>query len=101
METSFIESTAFIRSTRRHTDSIAALQRLWTVCGGVAGAGDTNTFDLRVASEVLRTNTLLPVSLDTADGIEATRSLDTAGIQTFAILTNLSGGAVSVSGARS
>ena len=101
METSFIESTTFIRSTGRHTDTITALQRLRTICGGVAGAGDTNTFNLGVTSEVLRTDTLLPVSGDTAEGIEAAGGLEAAGIQTLAILTNLIGSTVPVSGARS
>lgn len=99
LKTSFIESTAFIRCTGGHADAITALESAGTVRGGVAGAGDPDTLHLWVASEVLGTHTLLPVSGHAAVGIEAAGSLAGARIIAPTILTHLIGLTVSISGA--
>ena len=97
LETPLIEGTALIRGTGWHADAITALESTGTVSGGVAGAGYPDTLHLGVASEVLGTDTLLPVSADTAVGIETTGSLAGAGIIAPTILTHLVGLAVSIS----
>ena len=99
LETPLIESTAFIGGAGWHADTITALQLGWTVGGGVAGAGDPDTLHLGVTSEVLGTDTLLPVSLSTAQSIEATGSLGAAQISALTILTDLGCLAVPISAA--
>ena len=96
LETSLIESTAFIGGTGWHADTITALQLSRTVGGGVAGAGDPHTLHLGVTSEVLGTHALLPVSGDAAVGIETTSSGAGAGVNTLTIVTHLISLAVSV-----
>ena len=96
LETSLIESTVLVRGAGRLTDPVTALQRVGTVQGAVAGAGDPHTLHLGVTGEVLRTDALLPVVLHTAEGVEATGSLETAGISTPAVITDLTGRAVPI-----
>ena len=90
LQTSLIESTVLVRGAGRLTDPVTALQRVGTVQGAVAGAGDPHTLHLGVTSEVLGADTLLPVSLSTAQSIEATGSLGAAQISALTILTDLS-----------
>ena len=96
LETSLIESTAFIGGAGWHADTITALQLCRTVGGGVAGAGDPDALHLGVTSEVLGTHALLPVSGDAAVGIETTSSGAGAGVNTLTIVTHLISLAVSV-----
>ena len=96
LETSLIESAVLIRRAGRLTDPVTALERVGAVQGAVAGAGDPHTLNLGVPGEVLRTDALLPVVLHAAEGVEATGSLETAGISTPAIVTDLTGWAVPI-----
>ena len=97
LETSLIESTAFIRGAGWHADTVTALQFCRTVGGGVAGAGDPDTLHLGVAGEVLGADTLLPVAGHAAVGVETTGPLAGAGISAAAILADLIDLTVSVS----
>ena len=99
LQTSLIESAVLVRGAGRLADPVTALERVGAVQGAVAGAGDPDTLNLGVTSEVLGTDTLLPVSLSTAQGIETTGSLGTAQVSAPTILTDLGCLAVSISGA--
>ena len=99
LQTSLIESAVLVRGAGRLADTVTALQRVGAVQGAVAGAGDPHTLHLGVTSEVLGADTLLPVALSTAQGIETTGSLGTAEVSTPAILTDLARLTVCISGA--
>ena len=99
LQTSLIEGAVLVRGAGRLADTVTALERVGTVQGAVAGAGDPDTLHLGVTSEVLGTDTLLPVSLSAAQSIETTGSLGTAEVSTAAILTDLTRLAVCISGA--
>ena len=99
LETSFIESTAFVWCTGGHADAVTALQGLGAVGGGVAGAGDPHALHLGVAGEVLGADALLAVPGDAAVGVQTTGPLGGAGVHTPASLAHLAGAAVAVRGA--
>ena len=60
-----------------------------TVRGAVAGGWDPNTFNLRVSSEVRRTDALLLVADNVAEGIEPAGSLFAARVSALALVTHL------------
>ena len=60
-----------------------------TVRGAVAGGWDPNAFNLRVSSEVCRTDTLLLVADNVAEGIEPAGSLFAARVSALALVTHL------------
>ena len=96
LQTPLVEGAVLVRGAGRLTDAVTALERSRTVEGAVAGAGDPHTLHLGVTGEVLRTDALLPVVLHAAEGVEATGSLETAGISTPAVITDLTGWAVPI-----
>ena len=60
-----------------------------TVRGTVTGGGDPNALNLRVSSEVRRTDALLLVADNVAEGIEPASSLFAARISTLTLVTHL------------
>lgn len=60
-----------------------------TVRGAVAGGWDPNAFNLRVSSEVCRTDALLLVADNVAEGIEPAGSLFAARVSALALVTHL------------
>jgi len=101
LKTPFIDCTVFIRGTGRHADSVSTLHRLWTVRGTVASGRNSDAFHFRISREVLRTNTLLSVILNTAECIYSTGSLDSTRVFALSFVAHFIGLTVSVVGAGS
>ena len=89
MQTALIDGTVLVSVARWHTDAVRALHWLGTVRGAVAGGWDPNTFNLRVSSEVRRTDALLLVSDNVAKGIEPAGSLFAARVSALALVAHL------------
>ena len=62
---------------------------LRTVRGTVTGGGDPNALNLRVSSEVRRTDALLLVADNVAEGVEPASSLLAARVAALALVTHL------------
>ena len=99
LQTSLVEGAVLVSRAGRLADAVTALEGPGAVQGAVAGAGDPHTLNLGVAGEVLGTDALLTVILHAAESIEAAGSLETAGVPTLAIVTDLGSWAVSIGGA--
>ena len=96
LKTSLIDCAVFIRWARRHTDTIRALHWLRAVRWAVTCWWDPNTFNFRISCEVLRTNTLLSVTLNAAECIYSARSLNSARIFALSFIAHFIGLAVSI-----
>jgi len=89
LQTALIDGAVLVGVARRHTDAIRTLHWLRTVRGTVTGRGDPNALNLRVSSEVRRTDALLLVADNVAEGVEPASSLFAARISTLTLVTHL------------